>query len=140
EHAGVGLDLTEVWIDRRVELEIRGHDILEIAADRHVLCASDPRAVELGHVLGHEVRRGFEPAWCLEPLQTVDLAELRHEPRLRLADDGPAHALGVAVEVATARQAAGAAALPPIRQLRQWAAALGLPARGIDARRDVQPR
>src|SRR2546425_6874677 len=57
------------------------------------------------------------PRSTLFPYTT--LFRSRHEPGLRLAEQGPAHALGVAVQVPIDRQSEGVVLLPPVTQLRQ---------------------
>jgi len=117
EHRRIGLDLAEVRIDRGVERQVRRDAVLHVAARGQVLRATDPRSGELRHVLGHDVGGGLEPARCLEVVEPGDLPELRHEPRLGLTEQGPAHALGVAIQIAIDRQAEGVLLLPPVAQL-----------------------
>ena len=117
EHPRVRFDLAEVRVDRGVELQIRGDAVFEVAADGHVLGAPEGVVADLRHVLRDEIGCCFELARRLEILQAVDLAELRHKPRLRLPELGPAHPLGVTVQVAIHREAEGMAALPAVRQL-----------------------
>src|SRR2546425_10511861 len=78
------------------------------------------------------------PRSTLFPYTT--LFRSRHEPGLRLAEQGPAHALGVAVQVPIDRESEGVVLLPPVTQLRERDAEFGRPAERIDAGRHVPHR
>ncbi len=84
EDARIGLNLAEVGIDRGVEGQVRRDPVLQVAAQGHVLRTTDARRGELRHVLRHHVGGGLEPAWGLEVVEPVDVAELRYEPCLGL--------------------------------------------------------
>jgi hypothetical protein len=117
EHAGVRFNLAEVGIDRRVELQVRSHTVLQVGAGGELLLAADRRGLELRDVLRDDVRRRLEAARGLEVVQVGDLAELRHEPRLRLAEQRPRDALRIAIEIAVHGESEGMGTLWAIRQL-----------------------
>src|SRR5207247_11134499 len=119
---------------------VRGGASLQVVPASDVLRPARTSAHELLHVLGYHVGGRLEPAWGLRIGEPADLAELRHEPGLRLAEQGPAHALGVAVQVPIDRESEGVVLLPPVAQLRQRDAKFGRPAERIDAGRDVPHR
>src|SRR2546430_13000480 len=113
----VGFHLPEVGVEGGVEREVRGDAVFQVAARRQVLRPTYARLGELRHVLGHHVGCGFEPARRLEVDQPADLTELRHKTRLRLAEQRPAHPLGVAVQVPVDRESEGVAPFPAVAKL-----------------------
>src|SRR5262249_33428064 len=66
--------------------------------------------------------------------------KLRCPSGLRLAERGPAHTLGVSIDVAVDREAEGVYAICTVAHLRERNSKLRGPAERIDSRRDVPHR
>ena len=128
----VGLDLAEVGVHRRVEQEVGGDPVLEVAPDGELLVSRVAvRRCPLD-VLGQHVGRDLGVARAREPLESGQLAELRGEARARRSVEGPGDGLAVALDDPPDQEAEADAALGGVVELGERDPVLGGPAERVD--------